>query len=1061
MRTESDADLAEHAATYAKESFWPRFSLHRRVTVLVLVFSALVVGIIATVSIPLELFPRGFTSPFLSIWIPWREAPPKEVFEKISNPLEEELRTVRGIDRVTSVSRTGTARVFMSFKQGTDMDLAYREVRDRIERARRQFPSDVDRVYTFKEDASGIPVFVMGVAVDSSVTDYYNLIQKQIVLPIERIDGVASLEVNGLEEKEILIELDRERTAAAGLNIYQLAQDLAGDNFSLASGHVMDGNRKLLLRSMAKYTSLEEIENRMLTPNVRVKDVATLRYEEAEKRYRVRAMSKPAYAVVVFKEGEANTRAVTAEIRKAMREMQANPRLAGVEIISLFDQGDVIEESLQTLLEAGYIGGLFSAMVLLFFLRRLRVTLVVNLAIPLSLFIALIVMFFAGETLNILTLLALMMSVGMLVDNSVVVSENIDRLHKAGLSRRDAAVRGTSEIALAITLSTMTSVTVFLPVSLVEGPGQFFLVRMAIPITVALLASLVVAMMIVPLGVYLTLPHRAAGLETGRREAAPENRLSRFLWHAYEVSFGRLHDAYNRWLDFALRHRFDVVMVLFVVFAVTGALTAKEIRFVDTQENEEGGFSIDVEMPENYTLEDTEAWFLKAEKVVETHRDELGLEGWFHFHRKNMGEIEGWFTNPRSSKLTPKQVTERVVELLPKTPGVRLRTGADNENADNEGENVYSVRLHGEDPTSLEDVAMQLEDFFVTLPGVLGVRRSSERSPNELAFVVDRDRAQRYGVDPRAVAGVIGYALRGQALPKHRDEGKEIPVRVRFREDDRNSLTELESFGVPTASGAMLPLSALADVQVMSSAETIVRRDKRITRVVALDLKEDSAKDTRAALSAMVRRIDLPEGITFTEETGQQFNEDLAGLQFAGVLSIVFIYLLMGLLFESFILPLSIIMTIPLASLGVLWIHLALGLDIDFLGAVGCVLLVGVVVNNGIVLIDYVNRLRASGMPRHRALLLGNDRRFRPIMMTALTTIGGMLPLAISGRMDSGISYTSFALTLIGGMTTATALTLLIVPVFYSFFDDLRLSFGAALRRVAVRGGRKDVAPAA
>ena len=236
-----------------------------------------------------------------------------------------------------------------------------------------------------------------------------------------------------------------------------------------------------------------------------------------------------------------------------------------------------------------------------------------------------------------------------------------------------------------------------------------------------------------------------------------------------------------------------------------------------------------------------------------------------------------------------------------------------------------------------------------------------------------------------------------------------------------------------------------------------------MSETIALDLKEGDEEETRAILSALVRSIDLPEGVTFTDDFARKkLNEDLAGLIFAGLLSVVFIYLLMGLLFESFILPLSIIFTIPLASLGVLWIHILTGLDIDFLGAVGIVLLVGVVVNNGIVLIDYVNRLRGEGMARREAILLASERRFRPIMMTAITTIGGMIPLAVAGRMDSGISYTSFALTLIGGMTTSTLLTLLVIPVFYTFFDDVRKTFGAAVKRVVLgRKARAEQAKAA
>jgi len=1033
-----------------------RFALRRRISVLVLLMTALVVGGVAASGVPVELFPKGFTPSFLRIQIPWRDAPPREVLEKISEPLEEELSTVKGLDRIVSVSSVGASRVFLTFKHGTDMDLAYREVRDRIERARREFPDDVDRVFTFKEDVSGIPVSVLGVAVDPSVTDSYNLIDKNIIRRLERVDGVANVEANGLEEKEILIELDRERTESAGLNIFDLAQQMRDDSFTMASGHVYEGQRKLLLRSVARYDDIAALENRPVSETgIRLKDIANVTYGEPDKDYRVRAMSRPAYAIVIFKEGDANVREVSARIDDTFREMQVDPRLSGVETIKIFDQGEVVGEQLGVLLQSGMIGGIVAGLVLFFFLRRFRVTMVVNLAVPLSLLIAVTVMFFAGESLNLLSLLALMVCVGLLVDNSVVVAENIDRLHRAGARRRDAAVSGAGEIALAITMSTLTTIVVFLPVSLVEGQAQFFLLRMSIPISVALAASLVVAMVIVPLGVVLTLPKdRDADRARRLRGQGPRGRIDRAMRRGYDLTFERLNTLYNRLLARSLRHRMELVALLVVTAVATGAWwNAQGLDIVDQQEDERSGFEIDVDMPDHYTLEETEDWFLRAEALVEEHAEELGLEGWFLFHGKTRGELQGWFATPRTVDLTPQEVTQRVVEMLPERAGMELSTGRESQ-VDDEGGggDTWRVTLNGEDADQLEDVAEQLEEVFLNVDGVLGIRRDNVEQPNELGLVVDRDRARQYGVDPRVAAGLVGYALRGQTLPDYRDEGREIPVRVRYREEDRDDLDALGSFLLPTATGDFLPLSSVTDARMLDSPQSIVRRDKRIARTITLDLEPDTADETQDRLDVLRAGADLPEGVRFSAASIQRgMDEDLVTMMQALLISVVFIYLLMGMLFESAILPLSIIFTIPLAGFGVFWLHLATGTDLDFLGLVGVVLLVGVVVNNGIVLVDTVNRLRVSGLARSDAILRATAQRFRPIMMTAITTIGGLVPLALNGRMDSGISYTSFAYTLIGGLSTATLLTLLVIPVFYTFFDDLRSAatgvFGAGLGR--------------
>jgi HAE1 family hydrophobic/amphiphilic exporter-1 len=1039
------------ARDYEHEGGLSAFSLNRRVTVLVLFLTTIVVGAVAATRIPVELIPSGFSEPFLSIFVPWENAPSREVLDKVSLPLEEELSTVRGIDKIISVSRVGFSRVFMQFKHGTDMDVAYREVRDRVERAKNRFPDEIDRVLVQKDDISGIPVYVLGVAVDAEAADTYDLIQNRVVKRLSRLDGVASVEVEGLIEKEILIELDREKTSAAGLNIFQLGQDLGQDNFTLASGTVRDGSRKLLLRSVARYDDLEAIENRLVSPRIRLKEVATVSYEEPDKRFRVRAMSKPAYAVVVLKEGEANIKDVSAEVAAAVERFKLDPRLDSLEMLTLFSQGEVIDEALSTMLGSGAIGGVIAAVVLFFFLRRVRLTLILALAIPLSILIGLTVMYFGGETLNLLTLLGLMICVGLLVDNSVVVAENIHRVHRDGASRREACVRGAGEVALAITMSTLTTLVVFLPVSLVDGPGQFFLLRLALPVCVSVAASLVVALVFIPLCVYLTLPERYTVGEPGRLRRIHDVGVG-WLRVVYEATFGKVNRGYSGMLGYFMRRRLDLILLVLTVFAVTAAVPMQQVKPVEAQEEERSGFSVGVRMPQTYTLEETEEWFLAAEKIVEGLKEELGLEGWFLFHRKTHGELQGWFDRPRTSDVSPTEATRIVKEALPETPGVKITVGDEREGQEVSGDTLYTVVINGEDPEQLDDVKQSLEEFFVRVEGVVGVKGANEPPPNELAIVVDRERTQRYGVNPQFVAGVVSTALMGMELPKYHKDGKEIPVRVRYREEDRESLTELADFLVPSASGDALPISALTDTSFLPTAETIVRRNKRIARTITLELDEDTARRTRERLARLQSGIDLPEGVAFGASVQQEsFDEDLAGLFFALMLSVVFIYLLMGFLFESFILPMSIIVTIPLSGIGVYWSHFIVGRDLDFLGFVAIVLLVGVVVNNGIVLIDYVNRLRVGGMTRAEALTAACSRRFRPIMMTAITTIGGLVPLALAGANSIGLSYTSFSLTLIGGMTTATLLTLLVVPVFYTLFDDAREAFSAALKRAGRR----------
>jgi len=387
-----------------------------------------------------------------------------------------------------------------------------------------------------------------------------------------------------------------------------------------------------------------------------------------------------------------------------------------------------------------------------------------------------------------------------------------------------------------------------------------------------------------------------------------------------------------------------------------------------------------------------------------------------------------------------------VLDRLPKKPGVRFYTGQEGQQEE-KGEQVHQVRLFGDDADDLEATANALEPLFLKLPGVLGLKVAEDPAPSELGLVIDRERTQAQGINPEVVAGVVGYALRGQELNRYRTGDRDIPVRIRFREADRETLGQLKGFYVPTGNSGFVPLASVADVKYLSAPSRIWREEKRTTRTITLELEEGREDEARAHIVTLQNQLQLPEGIRFgeTRDTSSA-DEDLAALQFAASLSIVFIYLLMGFLFESFVLPLSIIATIPLAAIGVGWIHYAMGYNMDFLGVVGVVLLIGVVVNNGIVLIDYANRLRGEGLERGDALLRAAERRFRPIMMTALTTICGMVPVTLSGATSIGLSYTSFGLTLIGGLATSTLLTLLVVPVFYTFFDDAQIAVGRVVR---------------
>ena len=1022
-----------------------RLSLNRRVTMFVLFLTIIIVGLIATNRLKLELLPKGFEGSSLSVRVPWNAAVPQEVMEKLALPLEEELSTVRGLDSISSSCTSGGAYVNLGFKQGTDMDIAYREVRDRLERAKLRFPDDVEHAYVNKMDMSGIPVCMIGVAYETD-GDLYDLVNKHIVMPLSRIDGVANIDTKGLKEKEIIIEVDKDRTEAYGLNIYQLSRQMQGDNFSLASGNVRNGGKKFLLKSSNRFQTMDELQNLPISTNVILKDIAVLKYEPEERRFKARVNGKDAMMITVVKESEANTIEVCDRIVAEVDRIKNNPALNGFDLEIHMNQGGIVKEQLNTLFNNGGIGAFFAAFVLYFFLRRTRITLIIAGAIPLCLFIAITTMYFAGESLNLLTILGLVLCVGLLVDNSVVVAENIQRHFQSGMGRSEACIKGVQEIGLAITTSTFTTVIVFLPALLVEGEMRFFMMRLALPVVVALLASLGVALVFIPLCVYLTLSQRENIPTTQPRPRT--KTIQALLKKMYDASFGRFNRWYNQALGFFLKRRLDLAFILLALLAATSFVFEK-VGFSVQQERNMASFNLSFRFPSQFNFDERTEYFKQVEQQLNKSKDYYELDGFIIFYSAWFGELEGWFARDRKGTIPAREVAEKIYKELPKIPGLKIEYQRMDEGwvkQDKKGQ--YYVRIKGQDPEQLEKLSNQLKPSFLNIPGVIALKQRQDETPNELALIVDRDRANSIGVNPTTLAGMVGYALRGSTLPRFNSDGRQIPVRVRYSEENRAELADLNNFRVPTEDGQFSSIGTLTRPAMLSSPRYIRRTDKSVSHTFGLELESGKEEETRKAIKSLQDSIDLPEGISFGEIRERFDIKEIFNGIFALMLAITFIYLLMAFLFESVIMPISIVLSIPLAAIGSVWIHLIAGKEMDFLGIVGCVLLVGVVVNNGIVLIDYANRLRQTGMDRTKALLQASNHRFRPIAITALTTIIGMIPLTLSKSSDMGMSYNSFGLTLIGGMISGTLLTLLVVPVFYTLLDDAQLAIQNTLASV-------------
>lgn len=1008
-------------------SFLPALAVRRPVTALMLFLAMILLGVIAYIELPRQLLPSGFTPPFLYVHVPTRSAPPKDVETSIAAPIEEAFGTVRGVYQLRTFVRSGSAGFLVQFKDGTDMDLAYAQVRDRLDRTEADLPDEVGQYFIWKYNPSNDPVYWVGVTLPQrgSPSENAHTLQNALVRRLERIPGVSRVEVEGAPGREIRIEIDGERANASGLSTFSLVQKLQQDNFAMAAGSIKEGSREVPLRVVARFEDLDEVRKIPVAPGVLLQDVATVRYIKSGEDDVYRVNGKPGVILQVFKEGDANTVEVCSAVRKMLRE--DDPLLRDFHFVDFFDRGFHIEESLTNLQETAFWGGIFAIVVLFIFLQRAGITVMVTVAIPVSLLATLVVMYFTGSTLNALSLMGLMLSVGMVVDNSIVVVENIQRARLAGLGALQAAIRGTGEVALAILVATATTVVVFLPLILMSGNQtlSFYLGKVGYPVCIALIASLFVSLGLIPVASTLKL--------AGADKKPPELRF--MVW---------MENKFASMLAFCLRRRADTVLIAILLVAST-AWPINNLKETDTNAGNPNDFRIYFNFSPDMTHEEKNNYLQKAEARLQEISGDMGISdaltrlkaGW------GRGRIRVFLkpVEERPEGLGREEIAEKTREMMPEAAGVVISANWSDQGA---GDKSIALLVTGPDSNKLEQIGDDLALRLRNMPGVTSVQpQTSDESTQELQLSVARDLAQRRGLTPLLVGGSVDFALRGRRINDFHAPDREVRMTVLAPEEERNSLRGLQGLAMPDPQGGPgVEVGTITTTTLAPTYGSIDRQDRRTVFTISVFTDEED-------LEIMGRRIDKAlEGYNFPRGYRLDKGERFARLQnnksersFALALAILCVFLLMGVLFESFVLPLSIVISIPFAFAGVYWTLFVTGTSFDVMAAVGMVILVGVVVNNAVVLVDLVGQLQREGYSRSEALVEAGRRRLRPILMTALTTICGLLPMALGSASLIGIPYAPLGRTLIGGLTASTVLTLFVVPLCYTLFDDLRMAF--------------------
>jgi HAE1 family hydrophobic/amphiphilic exporter-1 len=1012
----------------------PRLAVARPVTAFMILLSLVVLGTLSAVRLPLAFLPT-VDIPFVAVVVPYPNSNPTQVEKTIARPLEEAFATLPDVKRMRSTSSADQCVVFMEFEWGLDLDVVRMLVREKLDQARAGLPRGIGEVQVYSFNTTDIPVVQARISAPGvDLSQNYELLETRIANRIRRVPGVARVDLGGVLPREIFVDLRVDKLKAHRVDLGQLVPRLSSANATLSLGTVSADGKRYSARALGALQDLDELRTLAVNDQgLRLGDIADLRYEEPPIDFGRHLNREKAIALEVFKESTANTVRTVEAVQKVIKEeIGADPLLKGVNLFVWEDQAREIRAGIDGLSSAGLQGALLAVLVLYYFLRRWDSTLIVAGAIPLSILTTTAVMYFAGRNLNVLSMMGLMLGVGMLVDNAIVVLESIDRRHQEEPDARKAAVRGASEVAMAITASTLTSVIVFLPLIVGHKTNiTIMLGEAGFTISVALLASLLVSLLLIPLLAAWLLRPRPAAEPFGMR------------W---------LESSYVRSLRWTFRHKGWTFLI------VVGSLVVGFLPFMlKLVETSTFSGSINRRLRLAYQFDDF-TYKSEAERKVRAIEDFLWANKRDFYVRdlySFFGENEAMTVIVLSQEDLPdrflKELRQKIRKAMPVVPGAKVRFEDDSEEG---GSTTYfSVKLYGNDLEGLtrwgEEAARRLE----AMENVEDVSTSARRGRREVQARLDTERARRLGLSPQDMADVFGFTLGGLRLRRFNAGEREVEVNLSLALEDRENLADLRQLVVatgvrgaeraprldgrgagstpaPSEAGRPVTLEEVADFQVVTRAQAIERENRKIRVAVRAAFEGKNFGPQREKIAAMMDSLGLPPGITWSfNDRIQEQGEEGKQMMLNYLLALALVYIVMASLFESLAQPFAILFSIPFSLLGTSWLLAATGTPFNLMANMGVLILIGVVVNNGIVLLDRVNHYRREGHGREEAIALAGRDRLRPILMTALTTVLGLLPLAVGTTGLGGWAYYyPLARTVMGGLISSTALTLIVLP---------------------------------
>ena len=1013
----------------------PELSIRRPVTTVMVIFIVVILGVLSFINLKQELMPEMELGIAIVI-ATYDGAGPQEIESLVSKPLEDALGTVSNLKNMTSTSSSGRSIIMLEFTDGANMDNAALKMRENIDMVKRFLPDGVEpRVMQI--DPNMLQSFMVGVTGNYDLTRLTSVLDDEIVGRFEKIDGVGSVSASGGRVREISVELRQDKLLGYGISAAQISGVIASENVNMPGGSIEQGDMVLQIRTTGEFTSISEIENLPLTTQagaqIRLSDVA--RVSDGFKKEASYATINGTRGVTlsISKQSTANVVEVSDKINAEIALLRDD--YPDLDFVVILDTSRFIKSSLANVWQTIVLATILAVVVLLVFLGDIRASLIIGVAIPISLVASLALAYFTKLTLNMVTLNSLLIGVGMLVDNSIVVLENITRHLNIGKPPAEAARDGANEVAISIWGSSLTTIVVFVPVIFVEGIAGTMFGQLGLILVYSLMSSLAVSLTFVPMACSKFL---AAGHEKKR------TALNR-AWDKFDTQYNKFRAGYARLLKWAVNHKTAVIAISLAMFAATALV----MRFVGMEfmgAMDQGRLSVSVSAPRGSKIEETLAI---TDKVVER----VGGIEWVKDVTVTAGSGGGGLLSMgggsnRASlfiNLTPKRgrppisdVAEQIRAVTADVAGAEITvTGGDAMSA-MMGGNTVSFSIFGDDLDELSDISFKVADLVSTIPQIRNAESSVQEGAPQARVVIDRAKASLYGLQASSIASLVNLAVSGRTVSKYKVDGTEVDVTLRYLPEKLNFITDLEGLVVQTPRGAGVPLAEVAQIVMEQGPASITKENHKRYVTVSAEYVDTDLNSVTQEITRLLEGFDFPEG--FTYKFGGAFEnmiDSFKSLGLALVFGFILVYMVIASQFESLAYPATILFSIPIAwSVGLIGVYI-FGASLSIVSIVGLILLMGIVVNNGIVLVDYINVRRAAGSPAYDAVLEAGPIRLRPILMTTITTVIGLVPMILSNSEGSEM-LKPMGVVIAFGLSFSTMVTLVLIPTLYMTLHNIR-----------------------